>query len=276
MSTPRNKLKSKKRIEVSKNRSRISNFVHDLGFDVFNTVRYFKHNLSFGLTRQNHLSGNSQHPPIILLQGFLGTSGVLEPLDRFLQAEKRNVIILDLGIVNIRDIRESAERLVFEIERIMDLYSKSHGFKEIDIVAHSMGGLIAYYYVKKLGGHRCVRKLITLGSPFRGTWAALVGSILFGFFSRGVRQMLPGSKFLKDLHITHHNQIQTKIYSIAAQYDTISPPESCFLKGATNRILPLGHASLLMDKRVFENILGFLDGTQSEKGKLIAFDHFVT
>jgi len=276
MSSSKKNPGSKNKSPDSKDRSRVSNFIHDLSFDVFNTFRYFKHNLSFGLTRQNHLSGESAHPPVILLQGFLGTSGVLEPLDRFLQQKKRNVIILDLGIVNIRDIRESANRLVFEIERVMDLYSKSHGFKEIDIVAHSMGGLIAYYYVKKLGGHRCVRKLITMGTPFRGTWAALVGSILFGAFSKGVRQMLPGSKFLKDLHITHHHPIKTKIYSIAAQYDTISPPESCFLKGATNRIIPLGHASLLMDQRVFEHILGFLDDRMEEKGKIIAFDHFVS
>jgi len=260
-----------------KNRShyRVKDFVKDVGFDAFNTLKYFRHNLRLGLTRQNHFLFPSNEPPIILLQGFLGTSGVLDPLSRFLQKNKRNVFILDLGLVNIRDIRESAERLVFEVERIIDLYSKEHHFKKIDIVAHSMGGLIAYYYIKKIGGHRLIRKLVALGSPFRGTWSAAVGAILFGFLSRGVWQMLPNSKFLRDLHITHQRKIETQIYSIAAQHDTISTPESCFLKGATNRVLPLGHASLLMDHRVFENILQFLED-KDEATNVVAFEHFRT
>lgn len=252
---------------------RWKDFIKDIGFDFLSTAKYLRHNLRFGLTRQNHFSGKSEHPPIILLQGFLGTSGVLDPFDRFLQREGRNVFILDLGLVNIRDIRESAERLIFEVERIMDLYSKEHAFKKVDIVAHSMGGLIAYYYVKKLGGHRCVRKLVALGSPFRGTWSAALGVALFGIFSRGVRQMLPGSKFLKELHVNHQKKFDTELFSIAAQYDTISPPESCFLKGATNRVLPLGHAGLLMDERVYQNVLAFLDDRQ-ESAKIVSFEHF--
>lgn len=251
------------------------NFAKDISFDAYNTIRYLRHNLKLGLSRENHFRADTEHPPVILLQGFLGTSGVLQPLDRYLQDQGRNVYLIDLGIINIGDIRKSAELLVYEIERLIDLYSKKHQFKKVDIVAHSMGGLIAYYYIKRLGGHRAVRKLITLGTPFRGTWAALLGTVLFGLVSKGVSQMLPRSSFLKELHAPNRNRVRTKVYSLAAQYDTISPPESCFLKGATNRILPLGHASLLIDKRVFQNLLLFLDD-EEKASNVIEFGHFRT
>ncbi len=40
-----------------------------------------------------------------------------------------------------------------------------------------MGGLIGLYYIKKLGGHTRVRKLVMMGTPVRGTWAALFGVV---------------------------------------------------------------------------------------------------
>jgi triacylglycerol lipase len=244
----------------------------DIAFDTWNTVQYFRHFFKIQYRRVSHLSEKSEHPPVILLQGFLGTHSVLDPLDRFMRENGRHVFLIDLGLVNVRDIKQSAETLLFEVERIVDEYSKSHGFRKFDIVAHSMGGLIALYYVKKLGGHRLIRKLIALGSPFRGTWAASIGAALFGLVSRGVWQMLPRSNFLQELHASGDFQ-ETQVYSIAAQSDTICPPRSCFLKGAVNRILPLGHASLVMDKRVFETILSFLESAKLES-KIVEFEHF--
>jgi hypothetical protein len=40
-------------------------------------------------------------------------------------------------------------------------------------VCHSMGGLVARHYVECLGGHETTRRLITLGTPHRGSVAAL-------------------------------------------------------------------------------------------------------
>lgn len=250
----------------------LKSLAEDIAFDAWNTFRYFRHFFKVQYRRVNHLIDKSEHPPVILVQGFMGTHSVLDPLDRFMREHERHVFLIDLGLVNVRDIRESAETLLFEVERIMDEYGKSHGFTKFDIVAHSMGGLIALYYIKNLGGHRVIRKLIALGTPFRGTWAAALGAALFGIVSKGVWQMLPGSEFLKELH-RDGGLHRTKVYSIAAQTDTVCPPRSCFLKGAVNRILPLGHASLVMDQRVFETVLSFLESDRAES-KVVEFEHF--
>jgi len=58
-----------------------------------------------------------------------------------------------------------------------------HG-KTLDIVAHSMGGLVSRWYIEREGGNRVVRKLVMLGTPNGGSpwprvadWANIVLSL---------------------------------------------------------------------------------------------------
>ena len=50
-------------------------------------------------------------------------------------------------MANVRDIRRSAFLIHRKIERILAQTPS----QKIDIIGHSMGGLIGLYYVKKLG-----------------------------------------------------------------------------------------------------------------------------
>lgn len=88
------------------------------------------------------------------------------------------------------DIRTAAEALGPHIEQICE----QSGHRRVDIVAHSLGGLVARYYVQRLGGDARVRTLITLGTPHTGTKAipALAPHPL-------ARQMRPGSEVLTEL-----------------------------------------------------------------------------
>ena len=44
---------------------------------------------------------------------------------------------------------------------------------QVVFVCHSMGGLIARWYIEQCGGAEITRKLITLGTPYRGAARAL-------------------------------------------------------------------------------------------------------
>jgi hypothetical protein len=66
------------------------------------------------------------------------------------------------------DVRRTAERMGAEIEAICE----SSGSDQIHVVGHSLGGLIARYYIQKLGGHERVHTCVTLGTPHQGTVAA--------------------------------------------------------------------------------------------------------
>lgn len=247
--------------------------LRDLAYDALNSLHYWRHNLKGNKVEKRYFSGNKEHPPVILLQGFMGTRGVLRPLEEYLRHHGRDVISLDLGFFNINDIRKSSELLNYKIEKIFNRFSTQHGFKKIDIIGHSMGGLIGLYYIKRLGGHRTVRKLITLGAPFKGTWSSLLGLFPLGLISKGIWQMVPGSALLRSLQ-SHPDELHgAEVYSLAAKYDTICPPKTCHLKGAHNAVIPVGHASLLVDERVFQEIMEFLSASEAVAGdsKILPF-----
>src|SRR5580765_5207205 len=100
-----------------------------------------------------------------------------------------------------------------------------------------MGGLIGLYYIKKLGGHARVRKLIMMGTPVRGTWAALAGIVTLGFFSTSSWQLLPRSRFLDEL-AQGPMPVGTDVYTIAAARDWVVPLDTTRVPGATATTVP--------------------------------------
>ncbi len=190
------------------------------------------------------------HPPVLLLHGYLGTRGSMYILERRLNDDGICVFSFNLGSLNVRDIRTSA----FLIHRKIESILAQTPVKKIDIIGHSMGGLIGLYYVKKLGGYEKVRKLVMLGTPIKGTWAALLGVATVGLISASAWQLLPGSRFLKELS-TGSLPPNVNYYTIAAQRDWVCPPESTPLDGAQSLTVPLGHSSLVMSEEVYRHIL---------------------
>lgn len=74
-----------------------------------------------------------------------------------------------------RDNRFTARRLQRFVDDRLHRWRKGTPFRDakVIIIAHSMGGLVARYYLEVLGGWRDCRALITIGTPFRGSVKAL-------------------------------------------------------------------------------------------------------
>src|SRR4029079_15159325 len=170
------------------------------------------------------------------------------PLEQRLAKEGIVVFSFNLGTFNSRDIRTSA----FLIHRKIEAILAQTNVKKIDIIGHSMGGFIGLYYVKKLGGAAKVRKLIMMGTPMRGTWAALPGIATLGLFSSSSWQLLPRSHFLRELSAGTLPR-ETEYYTIAAARDWVCPLPSTRLDGATQVTVPLGHSSLVVSEEVYEH-----------------------
>src|SRR5687767_3508403 len=134
-----------------------------------------------------------ERPPVLLIHGYMGTRGALFVLEKRLRADGFAVFSINLGTLNIQDIRKSAFEIHLAIEKMKQ--ATRGKVAKIDILGHSMGGLIALYYLKFMGGDQHVRKLVTLGTPYRGTWAGMIGVAVLGVFSPSTWQMLPGSEF---------------------------------------------------------------------------------
>lgn len=193
---------------------------------------------------------SDQHPPVLLIHGFLGTRGSMYVLEQRLQQDGFCVVSFNLGLLNVRDIRSSALLIHKKIQSIL----AQTPVKRIDIVGHSMGGLIGLYYIKHLEGHRRVRRLVMMGSPVRGTWSALLGVATIGLFSSSSWQLLPGSPFLNELH-TGALPDDVEYFTIAAERDWLCPLPSTLMEGARGVTVPLGHSSLVVSEEVYRKVL---------------------
>jgi pimeloyl-ACP methyl ester carboxylesterase len=127
------------------------------------------------------------------------------------------------------------------------------GAEHVDLVGHSMGGVVGRYYVTLAGGDGIVKHLITLGSPHAGTDISRIG------IGHPARELVLGSKLVTRLETAPppaHTQL-TLIYSRA---DALVP-------AAWHRPLPgaemivyddLGHVALLGSRRVAADVIARL------------------
>ena len=191
-----------------------------------------------------------ESPPVLIIHGFLGTRGSMYMLERRLVEDGFVVVSFNLGTLNLRDIRASAFLIHRKIERILAQTPS----QQLDIIGHSMGGLIGLYYVKKLGGHSRVRKLIMMGTPIRGTWAALMGVMTLGLWSTSSWQLLPRSRFLDEL-AQGPMPPGVEVHTIAAVRDWVVPLPTTRLAGATATTVPLGHSSLVVSEEVYRRVV---------------------
>ncbi|MER6459491.1 alpha/beta fold hydrolase [Streptomyces sp. NPDC001228] len=129
-------------------------------------------------------------PPVVLLHGFIDNRSVFVLLRRALaQHGGQRVESLNYSPLTC-DIRTAAGLLGRHIEEIC----QRTGSRRVDIVGHSLGGLIARYYVQRLGGDYRVRTLVTLGTPHSGTRVVPLADA-----HPIVRQMRPGSEVIEEL-----------------------------------------------------------------------------
>ena len=157
--------------------------------------------------------------PILLLPGFVSSPRTLAPMERSLRRHLgRPTLRVDLG-GGWRDIRDSA----CEMYELLDGQLHRSGVRRLDVVAHSMGGLVAAYLLKCVDHGRHIRRLVTLGTPHRGVpLARLPGP---AWLCPSVRQMRPGSAFLRHLARLPLPD-GCELVSIAGGRDTLVPPDA--------------------------------------------------
>ncbi|NBX68756.1 MAG: alpha/beta fold hydrolase [Proteobacteria bacterium] len=156
--------------------------------------------------------------------------------------------------VNLLTSIHPIPRLAEQVARESRLLVKKFQVPQIDIVAHSMGGMIARYFVQLLGGDGLVRNLITLGTPHRGTeWSkySLIPHI---------RELAPQSRTIELLNQCPPPKY-TRAVAVSGDLDIVIRPKDCtWWEGVRNiHLSRVGHAGLLFSKRVLEITLSHLD-----------------
>lgn len=143
----------------------------------------------------------------------------------------------------------------------------------VNLVCHSAGGLIARFYIQRLKKRAPVACVVFLGTPHQGTYAAYPG-----LFAAACRQMVPGSRFMKELDGNLGQILTNRSKSIYSRRDRlVIPAESGRLIGALNEEVRglLGH-TMLLSPRAFNIAISFIEqmapvgdqGSPSTAGRL--------
>ncbi|MGW7362559.1 esterase/lipase family protein [Streptomyces sp. NPDC054841] len=201
-------------------------------------------------------------PPAVLLHGFVDNRSVFVLLRRSLARHGwHHLESLNYSPLTC-DIRTAAELLGRHVEEICE----RTGHREVDIVGHSLGGLIARYYVQRLGGDRRVRTLVTLGTPHSGTSVAPLASA-----HPIVRQMRPGSPVLEELRQPAPG-CRTRFVCFWSDLDQLMVPlETACLKHPdllvrNVRVSGIGHLALPVHPAVAAGIREALESSDAEAG----------
>jgi len=188
--------------------------------------------------------------PVLLVPGWLDTARDLAALRiRFLAAGWSHVETLTFDDPSGGNRRHAAE-IDAAVQRLLE----ESGAREVDIVAHSMGGLATRWYLLT-HEDAPVRRAAFLGSPHEGTLAAHFA------WGDGGDEMTPGSDFLEALNRAPPVPEGVEAITVRTPIDTrVVPGESAMLPGVDDHsVCCPTHSGLLRDDQVFRIVVDFLE-----------------
>jgi len=197
--------------------------------------------------------------PILLVHGLVDNRSIFALLRRHLRRRGFGRVWTLNYRIWTNDLRTAARQLGASIDAVCE----QTGYERIHVIGHSMGGLVARYYVQRLDGDARVHTLVTLGTPHEGTRAARLLPL-------GVcQQLAPGSEVVAELAEPAVG-CQTRLVSF-----WISPKQSARLDHpdltARNILVRgVGHMSLPIDRRIVREITATLAHLDSDGGTVTA------
>ncbi len=190
-----------------------------------------------------------QLPPVVILHGIFRDHRIMRHLRQAFSAAGRRVLTPDL---TPNDGSAGISELAVQVGAWLEA-SLTFG-EQCDIIGHSMGAMVARSYIQRHGGHGRVRRLVTLAAPHHGTLVAWL------YRGRGVRDLRPGSAFLRDLARDEHRLAGVQVSSYWTPLDAIIvPPRSSELSVGRNcrRWLP-HHRSFVESPRLARELVELL------------------
>ncbi|MGZ8320031.1 MAG: esterase/lipase family protein [Telluria sp.] len=185
--------------------------------------------------------------PVLLLHGYGCNSGYWVHLAALLDAARISHASLDL-----EPLGAPIDDYVPAVARAVDKLCQAAGARQVVIVAHSMGGLVARAYLRAHGSAR-VARVVTLGSPHHGTClAGLAPGMNAAQMRRARCGEAPESAWLRALGAAETPATRALVTSIYTWHDNIVAPQaSSVLPGARNIAFGgVGHVALGSDPRI--------------------------
>lgn len=198
-----------------------------------------------GLVRPLPPAAGTSFPQVVLVHGFLGRPSMLRGIHRSLIVAGHTRV----ERMGYPSILLPLEQIVVRIERtVVPLASGG----KVDLVGHSLGAVACRAWIKAFGGHRYVRRFVSLGGPHGGTR-------LFRATPPHLWPVLnPDGPWVARLS---QGPEPVPTWHIHSRYDhQVLPPKPVVLEGATELVLDsVGHNGLLWSRRAHTAVVSALD-----------------
>ncbi|HJD79841.1 MAG TPA: triacylglycerol lipase [Corynebacterium pollutisoli] len=224
--------------------------------------------------------------PVILIHGTGDTNGIWQNLAVDLREDGWAVFAPEFGHRCTDRVEESAAQVGAYIDVVMQVT----GARQVILVGHSQGGILARYWMRILDGATKVKHLVTLGAPNHGTTMggmlssiantkfgeSMMASAISSWFGPSGFQLITGHPLLDEINCDGDTEEGVGYTNIATKFDTIIQPlETCFLESddpdadITNIVVQdlepksvVLHVDLPGDARVCRIVRDALDGIE--------------
>ncbi|MCF8352458.1 MAG: alpha/beta fold hydrolase, partial [Bacteroidales bacterium] len=225
-------------------------------------------------------------PPVLLVHGFTGSKATWEEFDNFLHNRKYDTYRGEYYALD-ESIPAQSRLLKSHISEKKSQYTDNNvKIAKVDIVAHSMGGLISRFYIEKAPYYTGnVRKLIMVGTPNHGV---SLGRFLAGFvFSKkgenkheiAAQQLFHYSDFIIQMNsleeegrhlnmdVQYGNIFSHDLLLLAG--DGVVASASAYLNGVENKRyegyihsvdvpVPGSYPAITHDETIYKNVISWL------------------
>jgi len=196
---------------------------------------------------------------VVLIHGYLANRSTLFPVAAILKLR---------GVKQVLSFNYKSSAGVEQAALALREYLRHHvRGGRIDLVCHSLGGLVARVYIQELGGARRVDRCVTLGTPHRGTYNS------YWLNSRVGSELRPDSSLLSRLENSRGNARSVDFLSLIAGSDNLVVPRVFARHDQEDHVPDLGHVSMLFSPRVLRRVADFLVPNKIGSGGLHGREH---
>ena len=179
------------------------------------------------------------HPPIIFVHGLGGSRGDFLLLSWYLRllGRKRSYRIHFGAGQGVDDMAAALAAFIAQVKKVT-------GEPQVEIVAHSIGGIVSRLVIDECGLRDSVKTLITLGTPHHGTYSARYAN------TENTRVLRPDSDLMKRLK-TRPLPGGVRFVNFWSRSDLlVLPAESAIIEGAEHvDVTPFTHLSYLISPK---------------------------
>lgn len=197
---------------------------------------------------------------VVVIHGIFASAGCFRPMKRHL-VDHTGAEVASFTHAPGARIEQIAKSLAKIVARIPE-------GPRIHLVGHSLGGVVARWYVQELGGHDRITQTISLGSPFGGTERARLFPFLVG------ADLCRSSTLLARLRARAHEHDVPHTSIVGEADEVILPNESAIFPRGEVHVLPgRGHNTLLFDPASVAHVVaGIQKGKRDPRSQRMRLD----